>query len=80
MALSGDNAKLSVDKIIGDSSGILTVRPTQQVHMKGSEGHLPFSVLSQKGKEERWLRIFIFTHSDWLLKLGISCDIHWFAK
>lgn len=37
-----------MDKIVGDSSGILTVRPTQTVHMRGSEAHLPFSLLSQK--------------------------------
>ena len=23
---------------------------------------------------------FFFARSDWLLKLGISCTIHWFAK
>ena len=40
---------MSVDKIVGDSSGILTLRPSQTVHMRGSVGHLPFSVLSQKG-------------------------------
>ena len=34
---------------MGDSSGILTLRPSQTVHMRGAEGHLPFSVLSQKG-------------------------------
>ena len=49
LSISGDNVKVSVDKIVGDSSGILTVRPTQTIHMRGSEGHLPFSLLSQKG-------------------------------
>jgi len=49
LSMSGNNVKMSVDKIVGDSSGILTVRPTQTIHMRGSEGHLPFSLLSQKG-------------------------------
>ena len=49
LSIAGNNVKLSVDKIVGDSSGILTVRPTQTIHMRGSEGHLPFSLLSQKG-------------------------------
>ena len=25
-------------------------------------------------------KYLVFMHSDWLLKLEISCDIHWFAK
>ena len=49
LSLSGKDFKMSVDKIVGDSSGILTLRPSQTVHMRGSVGHLPFSVLSQKG-------------------------------
>lgn len=49
LSISGSDVKMSVDKIVGDSSGILTVRSTQTVHMRGSEGHLPFSLLSQKG-------------------------------
>lgn len=49
LSISGNNVKMSVDKIVGDSSGILTVRPTQTIHMRGLEGHLPFSLLSQKG-------------------------------
>ena len=49
LSLSGKDLKMSVDKIVGDSSGILTLRPSQTVHMRGSVGHLPFSVLSQKG-------------------------------
>ena len=49
MAVSRNDIKVNVDKIMGDNTGILTVRPTQTIHMRGSEGHLPFSVLSQKG-------------------------------
>ena len=47
--MSGNEVKMSVDKTIGDSSGILTLRPSQTVHLTGSEGHLPFSLLAQKG-------------------------------
>jgi len=49
LSISGNDVKMNVEKIVGDNSGILTVRHTQTVHMKGSEGHLPFSLLSQKG-------------------------------
>ena len=49
LSISGNDVNMSVDKIFGDNSGILTVRPNQSLHMKGSEGHLPFSLLSQKG-------------------------------
>ena len=47
--MSGNDVKMSVDKTIGDSSGILTLRPSQTVHLTGSEDHLPFSLLAQKG-------------------------------
>ena len=49
LSISGNNVKMSVDKIIGDNTGILTMRHTQTILMRGSEGHLPFSLLSQKG-------------------------------
>ena len=48
LSISGNDVKMSVDKVVGDSSGILTVRPSQTIHLRGSEGHLPFSLLSQK--------------------------------
>ena len=49
LSITGNDVKISVDKIFGDNSGILTVRPSQIINMVGSEGHLPFSLLSQKG-------------------------------
>lgn len=49
LSMSGNSVKMSVNKIVGDNSGILTMRPTQNILMRGSEGHLPFSLLSQKG-------------------------------
>ena len=46
--MSGNDVKMSVDKTIGDSSGILTLRPSQTLHLRDSESHLPFSLLAQK--------------------------------
>ena len=49
LSISGNNVKVTVDKIVGDNTGILTMRHSQTILMRGTEGHLPFSLLSQKG-------------------------------
>lgn len=46
--MSGNGIQVHVEKISGDATGLLTVRPSQRINMKLSEGQLPFSILVQK--------------------------------
>lgn len=48
LGFSGKNVKVHVEKIAGDTTGLVTVRPSQRVNMKSSDGLLPFSFLVQK--------------------------------